>query len=322
MNYFPSATLTHSSLYDSGTSGHAFNGSTDHTHCNFDEVSPMVNGDGGHVEVVLTIGASGDPAPTVEFKSRFSRSIPSELAQKLIIESRNIQASFSNFVLEVCSLLEGSSSVYIEKLQMWLSFQNCTGVVRALKAFDSTSQVLCVSSIPSLISSLRNYSSWYNYDLIADIARKFCGINGERAVEAYESVLQEYMQRVIVHCPQPSLKHEGESDHLELLRMEIDGDFSSTTLQDLAIFKQILCRVCDLDPRFVILKKIDIANYQLVWAVPSVTASAAVGSLKTKWASLEEKRVKCVSLCGQDVSGEQVSMNVSVHKLYWITFGR
>ena len=300
MNYFPSATLAQSSLYDSGTSGHALNGSAEHTH-HFDEGAHFTN---GVTEMVVSIGPSRDPGPTVEFKSPLSKKLPTEVAESLVIESKNIQSSFSDFVLEVCSLLQESSSVYIEKLQMWLSFQNCTGAVQSLKAFDSSSEVLRARSIPSLISSLKSYSSWYNYDLIGDIAKKFCGSKGVRAVEKYESVLHEYMQKVIVHCPPPSPELEDESKCSEVLRMELDLDFSATALKDLAIFKQTLCKVCDLDPRFLVLRRIDAVNYHLFWAVPKIAVSSAMRGLKSKWTSLEEKNVKAVSMSGQEVHVE------------------
>ena len=194
---------------------------------------------------------------------------------------------------------------------MWLSFQNCTGVVRALKAFDSSSRVFGARSVPSLVAALRGYSSWYNYELIADVARKFCGSEGARLVEAYESKLSDYMQRVVLHCPQPFHELEEEEEEevvvqkdLEMLRMDVDADFSMTSLKDLAIFKQTLCKVCDLDPRFVVLRKVDASSYRLVWAVPRVAGPAVVHSLRDKWPTLQEKKVKSVSLCGQDVNGQ------------------
>jgi len=318
MNYFPSATLLHStSLYtDTSHDSTHHNSPGEDTHA-LEQVCPASSLNGvvsssrsSKIEMVLSIGPSGDHAPSVELKSGFSRGVSSDQVQRLVLESREIQSSFSNLALEVCSLLESSPSVYLEKLQMWLSFQNCTGLVRALKAFDSSNQVFEARSVPSLMAALKGYSSWYNYELIADIARKFCGSDGAKMVEAYESKLREYMRRLVPHCPQPfpELLEEEEQEvgeDVEILEMDVDTDFFTTSFRDLTIFKQTLCKVCDLDSRFVVLRKVHTSSYRLVWAVPRVAAgSATVDSLRDKWPSLQEKKVKSVSLCGQDVNGQ------------------
>lgn len=299
LNYFPSATLEQPSLYH--------------------RLQPVLNGsltekpqrptqnchDDKKMELVISIGPSRDPAPMVRCSLNGDKNVASEISQSLIIESKKIQCHFSNFVLEVCTLLQESTTAYIEKLQMWLSFQSCTRAVQSLKVFDSTSDALKARTIPSLISALKGYSSWYNYDLISDIARKFCGEKGSKLVDDYELFLRDYLQRLIIHCPPVFPDHEETTKDSELLEVKVDLEISSSALKDIAIFKHTLCQVCDLDPRFLIMRRINTTNnYQLCLSVPKAAMPFAMQGIKSQWNILLARNIKAVKISGQDLQNE------------------
>ena len=269
LNYFPSAVLespteqipqpalflepTKSRESTPSQCNNKFNGKDDSTDKN--------------MAVIINIGPSRQPVPLMQydFISKNAEKEEEMANQELIIMSKLIQTKFSNLIFDTCSLLQSSS---IEKLQMWLSFQSCSQSVQSLRAFENDSDAFRAKTIPALISSLQCYTSWYNYELIADIARKFCGDEGSTLVEAYEMELKHYLKTLIIHCPPLFPNHENLTKSLHLFEGKVAWDPSTTSLEDIAIFKSVLCKLCNLDPRFLVIKMINLSNFQMTWAYP------------------------------------------------------
>lgn len=239
---------------------------------------PNRNSSTSEMAVVISIGPSREPLPLMRYE--FYNSTPGKgtcISSKegadyeLIVKSKLIQSKFSNLVLGICSLLQGSTTAYLEKLQMWLSFQSCSQAAQALRAFSDCSDVMRAKTIPAVISSLRCYMSWYNYGLVADIAKQFCGIKGEVLVGEYEAELKEYFKRLILHCP-PLFPDNSDctAGTVDSLEVKVGWEASTAVLEDIAIFKHTLCQLCDLDPRFLVIRSISTTNFQMSWAFPSV----------------------------------------------------
>ena len=237
----------------------------------------------GEMAVVISIGPSREPLPLMryEFFSSTGKGTPSKEGAdyELIVKSKLIQSKFSNLVLGICSLLQGSSTAYLEKLQMWLSLQSCSQAAQALRAFGESSDVMRAKTIPTVISSLRCYMSWYNYGLVADIAKQFCGIKGDVLVREYEAELKEYFKMLILHCP-PLFPDNSEctTGAVDLLEVKVGWEVSTAVLEDIAIFKHTLCQLCDLDPRFLVIRGISTTNFQMSWAFPSVAREIKLNS--------------------------------------------
>lgn len=230
--------------------------------------------------VNLTIGPSKEPVPLMRCEFYNSCSVGKDASiedtdLELIMKSKSIQTKFSNLIFDICSLLQ-SSAVPKDKLQMWLSYQSCSRSVESLRVFENDSDALTAESIPALISSLQCYTSWYNYDLIADIAKKFCAENGSKLIETYEAELKNYLNILILYCPPLFPNHENVTKTLEPFEIKVGWNSSSAVLEDIAIFKKKICHLCNLDPRFLVIKMVDVTNFQLTLAVPK----AAIETLK------------------------------------------
>lgn len=264
--------------------------------------------------LVISIGPSREPVPLMryEFYKSSSASKSEESDHELIIKSKTIQTKFSNLILDTCSLLQDSSRAYIEKLQMWLSYQSCSKSAQILKAFDRESDALKAKTIPVFISSLRCYTSWYNYGLIANIARQFCGTKGAALVTAYEAELKDYLQSLILHCPPLFPGHEDSSHSwsTDLLEIKVGGwEASTATLEDIALFKHTLCELCDLDHRFLVIREIDTTNFTMSWAVPKVAIGKLTKSIKVNSDALRRKcRVQSIKTADLDINFQEVSM--------------
>ena len=234
-----------------------------------------------NMTVVLSIGPSKEPVPLLRYEFYNSSSHEQIIYDELIMRSKSIQTMFSDLVLNVCSILLESSEICIERLQLWLSFQNCTKSAQGLQAFDKESDAFKTKTIPAFISSLHCYSSWYNYHLIASIAEKFCGSKGSALMITYESELKKFFQSLILHCPPLFPDGEDFTHDVNLLEVKIKGWQASTALlEDISLFKHALCKLCNLDHRFLVIRKIDANDFKMVWAVPRTAIDKIRKSIK------------------------------------------
>ncbi len=224
-----------------------------------------------------------------------------EVNYDLLLQSRLIQSHFSDLVLNVCTILQDSPTAYIEKLQMWLSFQSFSRVKQSLKTFDSDSDAMKAKTIPVLITSLRSYSSWYNYHLIADIAKHFCGDKGRALVESYEAKVRDFLQRLLTHSPPLFPGSETPSKDTDLFEMKIACDMSGTYLRDIAIFKNTLCELCEIDPRFLVIKEIDTSNSYVSWATPKAATDSIIKAIKLKLDDLSQENIQEIRLSESNI---------------------
>ena len=261
------------------------------------EPSKSTQNPGNEMALVITIGPSKEPAPLMryEFHSLASKSMTNEQTNhELIMRSKSIQSKFSDLIFGICSLLQSSYAADIEKLRMWLSYQSCSQSAQSLQAFDSDSDALKAKSIPALILSLKCYTSWYNYGLIADIAKKFCGDKGSALVEAYEDELQLYLKTLIIHCPPLFPDHDNSTKALSCFEVDVEWNPSTSFLEDIAIFKSTLCKLCNLDPRFLVITTINATDFRMSWAIPKA-AAGIINEVKTQ---SQHEGVKFIKLPG------------------------
>lgn len=252
--------------------------------------------------VIISVGPSNEPTPLMRYHF-YKDTSSEETSYELVMKSKLIQSKFSNLILDICSLLQDSPTAYIEKLQMWLSFQSCSQSVQSLKAFDSDSSALKATSIPAFISSLRCYTSWYNYGLIADIAHHFCGDKGSAIVQAYKAELKDYLQMLIIHSPPLFPDHECTLQSLENFEMKVGCVSSMALLQDIAIFKHTLCQLCELDPRFLVIRRINATsnNFQMSWAIPKAATRMVKEAIKSKSDSFSQIGVETIKIADSQI---------------------
>lgn len=319
LNYFPSAVPESPSNQSSQVVNGAFQSLSSASSHHDEKLSVKMDRNSKEMAVIISIGPSREPVPLMRYEfykssNKSQGAISEETRHELIIKSKQIQEKFSNLILDICSLLQDSSTAYIEKLQMWLSFQSCSKSVQSLQAFDTDSSTLKAETIPALISSLRCYTSWYNYSLIADIVKQFCANKGAALVSAYEAELKEYLQKLILHCPPLFPDHEFDVSHsqnVELVEVEVGGwEASTAVLEDLALFKHTLCQLCDLDPRFLVIREINTTNFKMLWAVPKPVVGMLTEAIKLNSDALYHKsNVQAVKTADLEIDFKEVSMH-------------
>lgn len=270
--------------------------------------------EGSKMTVILSIGSSQEPVPMMKCESSDPRDV-AHINCELIMESKRIQTKFSNFILDVCSLFQSHPPAYIKKLQLWLSFQSCSQSAKTLEVFDGNSDTLKAKTIPALVTSLQSYTSWYNYTLIADIAGKFGGSEGDALVKAYEADLREYLKRLVHHCPPFSSTLQG----TEELQVKVDRDLSTTILSDIAIFKATLCKLCNLDPRFLVITKIDSTKFCMTWAFPKVAIQHVLEAAKSNSSALAHNDIRSIRIADVDIMVSSMRLFFFIYFFYFPT---
>ena len=212
------------------------------------------------------------------------------LVCSLVRESKAVRSNFAGFVLRVCDLLE-NSKVPVEKVRLSLQYLGCFKHQPNARCqiFDGTSAISRADSITNLLGALHECSSWFNYNLVAYIAKSFGGAEGERLVEAYESQLRTYFKRLVIHCPPPSSDESHIPGGFEALEVIVDRDFRTCSLQDVAIFKSTLSTLLGLKPSVFILRAIDEVQLdgvrtKMMWSIPDCAIPYTIGQATSKTA--------------------------------------
>lgn len=247
-----------------------------------------------NMSVVISIGPSKEPVPLVRYKS-LDESCKTEPNSDLILESKAIQKGFADFVLQVCNLLETSPGIDIEKVRLSLSYRNCD-TDPALEIFSASSAVVQAKHIPGLLTALSRCTSWFNYELISNMAKEFCGEEGQRLVDGYEQLLKRFFQKLVFHCPPFANGDQKTLEGFETIEMKVDWNLQACVLQDVAIFKGTMCSLLELNPRFLLLKSVGEKEFQLSWAIPSVAVHRVLNNVSRKTEAFKKEKVDSVKV--------------------------
>ena len=186
-----------------------------------------------------------------------------KLRMTLATESRKMLEKFTTFVVNVSGVLR-SESANIEDVQLALQARlGRRNIDEHLeKKIDDT------KSFSGLLKAAMPFSSWYNYDLIAYLAKQFGGQNGESLVETYKAELQSYLKRLVFECP-PFSSIEKAPNGFEEMVVKLDETYVECTVQDITILKEKLCDLLGRDdPNTFILKSIEEGCVQVTWIFP------------------------------------------------------
>lgn len=216
------------------------------------------------VDKHLDLGASNEPVHLMHYKHLDSPS-QEKLRVRLASESRQMLENFTTFVINVSCLLQ-SKSISTDQVQLALQFRIGSKNIDEcmMRRIDEA------RSIPFLLRAhaVEPFSSWYNYDLIAYLAKHFGGVEGEAVVSNYEGQLQSYFKKLVYECP-PFLSMNTAPKEFDECCVKLDWNFTECTVQDITIFKEKLCKLlCQKDPTLFILKSVDEGCVLVTWIIP------------------------------------------------------
>lgn len=187
-----------------------------------------------------------------------------KLRVQLAVESRRILEYFTSFCIRVGDILQ-AKGVTTDKVRALLQIRLGSKNIGE----QSMKQVTEAKTVHSLLCAAEPFVSWFNYDLIAFLAKELGKEEGAEVVADYEAKLRDYLQRSIFGCP-PVSSIKSIPFGFEELAVKLDWDFDKVSIQDVTIFKSKLCQFFyQSDPSIFILKSVEEGCVLLTWLIPS-----------------------------------------------------
>lgn len=210
--------------------------------------------DGGYEgKQCLNPGASNEPVQLLDYNHFQKSSGASEKVRvQLARESTRMLEHFASFCVQVGDILQGKG-VTTDQVRTLLQYRLGSKNI----GDESMKYVSEAKTIHSLLCAAEPFSSWFNYDLIAFLAKQLGGEEGSAVVDGYESKLKQYLERLVFKSP-PFSSIKSIPPGFEELQVKLDWNFEQVTIQDITIFKSKLCEFLGpSDPSAFILKSVE-----------------------------------------------------------------
>ena len=270
-------------------------------------------------------GLSNEPQHLLKYEHLLSSSSGKnrkeieKLTCRLVQESKKIKQLFVDFVLDVCCLLESKEDVTAGKVKLSLQYMGCFRNDPGTQlVFNNRTPIGKAKDISELFGALHQFSSWFNYDIIAYLARRFGESRGKLMLERYESSLQKYFRRLVFECPPFSANKSIEmSDGFEELEVKVDWNYHRCSIQDIAIFKITLSKTLELQPELFLLKTVEEGCVRMTWAVPAITVPHVLCVAASKAHLLANEKVLSLRVGAKYIHVPPRKVNI-VHTVYTI----
>ena len=210
-------------------------------------------------------GASNEPVSLMSYKLLKEKGSSSDkLRVQLAVESRRILEHFASFCIRVGDVLQ-AKGVTTDRLRTLLQYRLGSKNIGEL----SMKHINEARTIHNLLCVAEPFASWFNYDLIAFLAKELGEEEGSAIVADYESKFQQYLQKLVFECP-PFSSIKSIPSGFEELTVKLDWNFEHISIQDITIFKAKLCKFLGhSDPSVFILKSVEEGCVLLTWLVSS-----------------------------------------------------
>ena len=213
----------------------------------------------------LNPGASNEPVPLLDYNRLQKKSGSSEkLRVQFALESKRILEHFASFCIHVGDTLQ-ERGVTTDRVRALLQYRLGSKNIgeESMRYFSEA------KSIHNLLCAAEPFASWFNYDVIAFLAKQLGGDEGLAVVADYESKFKQYLERLVFESP-PFSSIKSIPSGFEELEVKLDWNFERVTIQDVTIFKAKLCEFLDRsDSSIFILKSVEEGCVLLTWLVSS-----------------------------------------------------
>lgn len=231
------------------------------------------------MEEEVNQGASNEPVPLLNYKPLKEKN--EALRVKLAMESRCMLEHFTSFCIRVGDLLQ-SKGVTTDRVRALLQYRLGSKNIGE----SSMKQVTDARSIHSLLCIAEPFVSWFNYDLIALLAKELGGEDGLKMVAEYEAKFQLYLQRLVFESP-PFSSIKLMPSGFEEMMVKLEWNFEQVMIQDITIFKGKLCEFLhQSDPSVFILKSVEEGCVVLTWLIPSAIVESTSTDISNNGAIL------------------------------------
>lgn len=229
----------------------------------------------------------------------------------------NIGKQFAVMVLGIYRQLKESRTP-VDEISVMLQYLGCTPTTNSTRTstdkdggtnmFSSSDEICRARDLHRLMECLKQYSSWYNYRLVKQVAEQFTGEEGKKLVAEYETELRKhYINLVAYQCPEFTLDQKIPPGYTKLI-VKVEWDYLSTTLQEIEQFQSSLADILGLEPYVFILRSVEEGCVRLEWALPAVVEPHVVRMMAEKENCLRDLKIIKMEILSAEASAEATSV--------------
>ncbi len=175
---------------------------------------------------LLLLGSSSVELPAVELGPYFPYLSEDRLfyQHKLDEDTKNIKRDFASLVFDSQrSIMERSTLEDVKNLLEYFDRETFVYLLRECESFQE------------LFKRISNLISFFDYDIIKLLTRKFASNRVKKKMEKYKKKFQEFSKRCVCELPSDAFGEPAQSE--KVYAIKIDKSLNSLTVDDLAKLK-------------------------------------------------------------------------------------
>ena len=194
-----------------------------------------------------------------------------ELKGRLLFESRQIILQFQGLVsTSINSLIRQniSQDKLVSHIMLLGTFDPVYKKPQVPVFHDRFLELRAADSIPKVFMVLKDYFSFFNYDIIEHIINRLGTDEDKSELQKYKDYFGHYAKRRIFECP-PEFGTVIDTDHVDLF-VKVDSQYENYTVEEVHVFRHKLSDILSLSSRGVLrLCRVEKGCIQLTFQVPS-----------------------------------------------------
>lgn len=193
-----------------------------------------------------------------------SREEKEHLRRRLYSESVEMMYKFQKlFSATIKSLKERKITV-----KEVLNHIGCLVAIKPVYKDSKLGQLRCelpkAETIDDVMSIVREYSSFFNYQILEDIINHLGGEKDIKNLATYLQEFTEYAKKRVYECPyEVKVGQLNEAGHLNMFVI-LDKTYNNCTISSLNNFQGKLAKILNVSPEMVILCMMDPGGLQLI----------------------------------------------------------
>ena len=177
--------------------------------------------------------------------------------------------------------LEGLDPVCTTAAESYLLFEQ--DIIKIFKAECST--------IEDVFMRLKGYYSWFNYQLIKDIANVFCedDVQLKKEFKKYKSHLSKYCEKRLHYFPEET---EPPTVDTQIYIFKIEQEWRTMTLSQVKIVKKIICQILKLQKVALRLRSVRNGCVEMTFDIPTHLAEVVFPLSEEKVRVLKKHKIR------------------------------
>ena len=193
-----------------------------------------------------------------------------DLVGKLLEDSRRMMFTFQKLVSKTCTSLEQRGVTPKQLVDRLIVLGPLDPVLKesgGSALHKGLSEMRKADTVGDVFFQIRDYMSFFNYDLLDHIVKELGTDDDKAEVDQYKDKLRDYCRRRAVECP-PLYGMPSKSGHVRIV-VKLDKEVEKYTVAELKLFQRNLSRILNLKEYALCLISVDKGCLELTFQMPS-----------------------------------------------------